>query len=266
MELSRRLKAITDLLSKGDVVADVGCDHGYVSIYLTSHGIFKRALAMDVRSGPLDIAKKNIEASGLEDCIETRLSDGLKNYTVSEADAMVVAGMGGILMKTILSDSIDKVLGLKQMVLQPQSEIEAVRGYVRELGLFIDAEDIIHEDGKFYPMFHVVHDKPADDVRNKVKTGLVALVATMDVKSDLSSDMLADMVIDRYGEYLLYHKHDTLKNFLHWQRGVLQGISKKLLEAEKNDGARLKQKLIMRMNQLSEDMLLSAIAIGYVED
>ena len=85
--LSKRLKAVTDLLPKGNIVADIGCDHGYISISLIESGKYNRALAMDLRKGPLSIAKDNISKAGFTDKIETRLSDGLEKLNSNEADA-----------------------------------------------------------------------------------------------------------------------------------------------------------------------------------
>ena len=100
LKMSVRLKEIAELLRCPEKlkVADVGCDHGYVSIYLVTHGIAKECIAMDVRSGPLSGAKDNIDEYGLSDSIRTRLSDGVKELKQGEADALVIAGMGGNLM------------------------------------------------------------------------------------------------------------------------------------------------------------------------
>ena len=72
-----RLCAIAGMVTKGNRLADVGCDHGYLSIYLVEERIVPSAIAMDVRPGPLSRARENISRYGLEDYIETRLSDGL---------------------------------------------------------------------------------------------------------------------------------------------------------------------------------------------
>ena len=105
IELSNRLRRIADMVSKGNVVCDVGCDHGFVSIYLIKQGIASFVYAMDVRKGPLDRAKEHIAAYNLEDKIETRLSDGVEKLAVGEAGAMVLAGMGGKLMQKILKEA-----------------------------------------------------------------------------------------------------------------------------------------------------------------
>ena len=76
MELSKRLQAVADMVTPNKRVADIGCDHGYISIYLCTKKLASKVIAMDVRKGPLERAKNNIEKYGLSDYIETRLSDG----------------------------------------------------------------------------------------------------------------------------------------------------------------------------------------------
>ena len=151
VELSARLKRIADMVSAGNVVCDVGCDHGFVSIYLMQKQIATKVYAMDVRKGPLDRAKEHIEAYGLAEKIETRLSDGVEKLCVGEAEAMVLAGMGGKLMQKILSEGRDKCQSMKELVLGPQSEVVQFRAFLRKEGYRIVEEDMILEDGKFYP-------------------------------------------------------------------------------------------------------------------
>ncbi|MDE6712972.1 MAG: class I SAM-dependent methyltransferase, partial [Lachnospiraceae bacterium] len=89
--LSRRLQAVAALAEPGKTVADIGCDHGYVGIWLIQQKIFSRVIAMDVRPGPLETAKKNIALYRMEDAIELRLSDGLQMLDIGEADGMICA-------------------------------------------------------------------------------------------------------------------------------------------------------------------------------
>ena len=107
MELSKRLAAIAGLVTEGAAIADVGTDHGYVPIYLAETGKCERVIAMDVNSGPLERALGHIREHGLEQRIETRLSDGLKGLNAREADTMIAAGMGGGLIIRILSEGKD---------------------------------------------------------------------------------------------------------------------------------------------------------------
>ena len=104
--LSNRMQALTDMVTPGTVITDVGCDHGFVSVYLVQKGLSPRVIAMDVRSGPLERAREHIREYGLQDRIETRLSDGLHGLKTGEANGMICAGMGGPLMEKITGERV----------------------------------------------------------------------------------------------------------------------------------------------------------------
>ena len=144
------------MVTPGKRLADVGTDHGYIPIYLTERGIIPSAVAMDINKGPLMRAEEHIREYDLTDKIETRLSDGLKNLKSEEADSMIAAGMGGGLVIRILSDSAQTAEALDELILQPQSEIQKVREYLCGHGYRIIREDMIFEDGKYYPMMKAV--------------------------------------------------------------------------------------------------------------
>ena len=156
MELSKRLQAVADLVTPGLKVADIGTDHGYIPIWLMEHKKASFAVAMDINKGPLEKARENIRLHGLTSYIETRLSDGMKNLKAGEAESVVIAGMGGGLVMKILEDVKGKSLGIREWILQPQSEIQKVRTYLRESGYCIVAEDMVLDEGKFYPMIKVI--------------------------------------------------------------------------------------------------------------
>ncbi|MCD8084236.1 MAG: class I SAM-dependent methyltransferase [Clostridiales bacterium] len=157
MKLSKRLEAIIDMTPGGEpgmCVADVGTDHGFVPIRLVQTGKTERAIAMDVREGPLERAALHIRQNGLEGRIVTRLSDGLADLAPGEAGTVVIAGMGGELMLRILREGRAHISGragaVRHWVLSPQSEICEFRHGLEELGLAITRERMVFEDGKFY--------------------------------------------------------------------------------------------------------------------
>ena len=122
-ELSKRLQAVADLVTPGMRLADVGTDHAYIPIYLTQNGLVPSAIAMDINKGPLERADTHILEHGLDGKIVTRLSDGLVNLKMEEADTMIAAGMGGGLVIHILNEDPAKTRSLKELILQPQSEL-----------------------------------------------------------------------------------------------------------------------------------------------
>ena len=165
--MSQRLITVADMLkSDGEALkaADVGCDHGYVSIYLVQRGIAKSVIAMDVRKGPLSAADANISEYGLEDFISIRLSDGVKELEKGEANAIVIAGMGGKLMERLIEEGNLYDLGIRKAVFQPQSDHEEFRQFLRDKGYLITDERVVYEDGKYYfPMKVDVMDSSFDN-------------------------------------------------------------------------------------------------------
>lgn len=228
MELSKRLNAVAAMVTPGNVVCDVGCDHGYVSIYLIRTKKSPKVFACDVNKGPLERAEEHIRAAGLSDYIELRLSDGLVNMPEGKADTLICAGMGGRLVMKILSDSIEKVKQLKELVLQPQSEIQLVREYLRRLGFVIDKEDMVAEDGKYYPILHVCVTKQQPVVPKQCEK---------------QPDSAKQAMYDKYGEKLLRQKHPVLKEYLFWEKGLLEQISAEL-EKSGGEGEKTKERLL----------------------
>ncbi len=156
MELSERLQAVAELISDGMTVADVGTDHGYIPIYLLESGKSPKAVAMDINEGPLLRAKAHIAEHGLEKQIETRQSDGVKQLHPGEYECVVIAGMGGALTVKILEEGQNVFRALKEFILQPQSELAKVRRYLCDNGYRIIEENMVLEEGKYYPMMKVI--------------------------------------------------------------------------------------------------------------
>lgn len=171
MELSKRLQAVADLVTEGLSVADIGTDHGYIPIYLIQTGKCKTAFAMDVNEGPLLRAKDHIAAYGLDEKITVRKSDGVRALSVGECECVVVAGMGGALTIRIMEEGKGIFRNLKEFVLQPQSELKKVRQYLNENGYCIIREDMVLEDGKFYPMMKVISEKTSDYTMTELRYG-----------------------------------------------------------------------------------------------
>lgn len=169
MDLGKRLSKVASLILPAETLADVGCDHGYLSIYLVEQKLCQRVIAMDVNKGPLQKACENIRRYGYGEYIETRLSDGLNRLQTDEAEGYVCAGMGGPLALQILWNDRDKVSKMKQIILQPQSELWLVRRTLKQWGFVVEKEEIEYEDGKYYFMMrirpgeHLFMDVPADE-------------------------------------------------------------------------------------------------------
>ena len=155
MHISRRLDAVISMLAgeddKYDLVADVGCDHGFTAISLITKGIAKRVTASDVRTGPLETAREHVAEYGFEDRIDICLSDGLEHISSENVpDAVILSGMGGLLICDIISKAYERQALPEVLILQPQSKNDKVRICLRDMGYEITAEDMLCEDGKFY--------------------------------------------------------------------------------------------------------------------
>ncbi len=214
MELSKRLQAVADLISEGLFVADVGTDHGYIPIYLVETGKCTKALAMDVNEGPLLRAKQHIAEHGLSRQIETRRSDGVRSMRQGECDCVVIAGMGGALTIRILEDGKEVFQSLKEFVLQPQSELVKVRQYLFDNGYQVIAEDMVLEDGKFYPMMKVMYQPAMAPCLEQNARRLNARNTETKQHNPQWKDIVEQEVAYRYGKLLLEQQHPILKDYL----------------------------------------------------
>ncbi len=164
MELSERLERVLAEVDHASCLIDVGCDHGFLSIEAVRRGKAKRAICSDVRKGPLERAKEHIEAAGLNDVIETRLTDGLHGLFSDEAakggTVIVIAGMGGLLLSRILLEAFDEgdnvLHSAGKVIIQPQSEWETVRKSVDAIGFVPVSEQFFYDRGKPYWIMSLV--------------------------------------------------------------------------------------------------------------
>lgn len=243
MLLSDRMRAVTELVQPCKSIADIGCDHGYVAMELVRSKICRHVIAMDINSGPLDRARQNIAEYDMQEYIETRLSDGVSALQEGEVEGIVCAGMGGRLVISILEQGKERVGAMRQVVLQPQSELAEVRKYLRKKGFLIDREDIIYEDGKYYPMMRALPGafgrlewQIGGNLEQKCRqsgvyrNGVPAYRQPFDV-SEISREEVKRMtrVQDTYGPCLLEMAHPVLKRYLLWQKANLECIKRGLL-------------------------------------
>ncbi|SFR82029.1 tRNA (adenine(22)-N(1))-methyltransferase [Anaeromicropila populeti] len=229
MQLSKRLGAVAGEVMADSCVADIGCDHAYVAIYLAQNSIVKHMIAMDVRKGPLEKAKTNIDEYGLSDQIEVRLSDGAKELKAGEVDTIVIAGMGGALITKILEESIQVLDQVTSLVLQPQTEVPAVRRFLHKNHFMIEKEIMLIEDEKYYT---VLSAKPGEQNR-------------------------FNLVEYEFGKYLLEKKDAVLWEFLKNQIDKYEDILDKLMKNSKN---------IIRQEEIKETCRLLRLGLLYYEE
>ena len=137
--LSKRLKAVASLVEKGSSVADVGTDHGYIPVYLIENGIVSSAIAMDINEKPLASCQALVKSKGLENKIQTRLSNGLENLKRGECDTVIIAHCD---FKNEL-----------HLILQPMTHPEIARKYLYDNGFEIFNDFIVKDSKHFYSAF-----------------------------------------------------------------------------------------------------------------
>lgn len=147
LPLSKRLEVCCGFVAPGDRVADIGCDHGYLSIHLLTEGIASTVIASDINEGPLQSAVANAVKYGVRDRIQFYLSDGVKNIP-RDFDTLVCAGMGADTMIGILEAAPWLRSNQYRLILQCQSKTPMLRKHLSEQGWRITEESVL-KDGRF---------------------------------------------------------------------------------------------------------------------
>lgn len=160
MELSFRLNKIAEKVTKNSIIADIGTDHAYIPIFLYKNNKIKSAIACDISKGSLQKAKDNIFKHNLQENIQTRIGNGLEKITIQDnIDTIIIAGMGGMLMIDILKKGYNIVESAKELILQPQKDIDKVREYLHKNNLKIIDDEMLKDDGKYYTIIKAIKGK-----------------------------------------------------------------------------------------------------------
>ncbi len=144
--ISKRLQTCLSYIKGTNCLLDVGCDHALVCINAIINGYAQKAIASDVVDGPLRQASKNIERKGLTDKITVRKCDGIGDIN-SNIDTILISGMGGLLIKSILEKA---VIGNQKLILLPNNYEPDVRSYLTNNGFEIIDETIVFEKKHYY--------------------------------------------------------------------------------------------------------------------
>ncbi len=153
--LTPRLQKIYDIAIPCETAADIGTDHAYIPLCLFLKGKCQRAIASDVGKGPLSRARATALEYGGEN-ISLRLGSGLTTLTENEAEVIIIAGMGGILIKDILKASEKIAKSAKQLILQPMTASPELREYLNHSGYIIEKEYLVREENKIYTIMSVL--------------------------------------------------------------------------------------------------------------
>ena len=138
---SVRLTKLVSLIPQCDVLADVGCDHGYVGIEALRLGKAQRVAFIDVSRASLEKAQRNCPRE-LIDRASFYCQDGIGKIC---GDCVIIAGMGGLEIISIL-DSAENLP--QKLVLQPMRNQRDVRKYISQHYELITDEKFF--DVKYY--------------------------------------------------------------------------------------------------------------------
>lgn len=160
MELSYRLNKIAQKVIQNGIIADIGTDHAYIPIFLYKNNKIKSGIACDISKGSLQKAKDNICKYNLQDNIQTRLGNGLEKISLQDnVDTIIIAGMGGMLMIDILEKGKVITENAKELILQPQKDIDKVRQYLHNNNFKIIDDEMLKDDGKYYTIIKAIKGK-----------------------------------------------------------------------------------------------------------
>lgn len=213
--LSFRLKAIVTMVPESETVADIGCDHGKVAVWLLKNKKAKYAVCGDISGRSLDKARKLVASKGFKDAVSLREGSGFDVLDLGEAQIAVVAGMGGELITSILEKGKDKLPDT--LVLSCNKGSGVMRKWISENGFVIEDEDLVLENRHYYP---VIRAKRGD------------------------SRPLTDMELE-FGPIMLQKKPKLLKHYVSYRVDQTKTIRSKL---QKTKAAR-KEQLISEIDE-----------------
>lgn len=159
MNLSNRLQKMADFVSENSIVGDIGCDHGYIPIYLIENNISKKVIAVDISENSLEKTIEFVKTNNYEKDIDIRLGDGLDKILPFEIDTVVIGGMGGLLIRDILDKDRKKTNTITHFILQPNIAVNELRKYLYENNFEIIDEALVKEENKFYEIIYAKKGK-----------------------------------------------------------------------------------------------------------
>lgn len=150
IKLSKRLSVIASLVPENAVIADIGCDHALLDIYLSKKNIIKKSFAIDITKGALNQADKNIKLYNAKN-IETRLSDGFEKIDIKDnVDTVIMSGLGDAKIINILKEAEEKLNKVNNIIIQSNVGVSNIRVYLTFNGYYIDNEKLVKENNIIY--------------------------------------------------------------------------------------------------------------------
>ena len=150
VKLSNRLMALVELIDEGASVVDVGTDHGFLPVFLAQTGSVHRIFASDISAASLKRARQTAADHGLSEAITFFAGSGLVCVTPTQVDTIVIAGLGGESILSILKDAPWTLSRGIKLILQPQTKIDLLCRFLYDNGYAIMDTKSVLDRGKFY--------------------------------------------------------------------------------------------------------------------
>ncbi len=211
--LKGRLKLIYDMIPPCDILSDIGTDHALIPAYALLNDRCKKAVACDVKPGPLERAERTRRKYLLENSMELRMGSGLQPISEQEADVIVLAGMGGILITELILESINIAETANYILIQPMTHQELIRPFLWENGFEIVNEALTHEGNKLYQVI------------------LARYTGIRKVNTERIRELIGDILIKKNDPLL----KDWVKDHIKKQKKAVSGLksAKSTYDAEK---------------------------------
>lgn len=220
--LPSRLAKLAELIPRGSVVADVGTDHLLLPVYLVECGVSERVIAVESSPGPYQRALFELRRRGMEDSIDLRRQNGLEGLRRGDADVVVIAGLGGITIATILTLGDPSFLrSLKLILLQPMGDTAFLRKWLLKNGYPIVREELVEDAGRIYEVVAVEPGAPDSPYRGSG--------GAFDLAPDLA-DLSAEVWFE-IGLCLWRDRNPLLERFIRERLRRYQGIRSELSKA-----------------------------------
>ncbi|HPB16336.1 MAG TPA: class I SAM-dependent methyltransferase [Clostridia bacterium] len=149
--LNRRLLMVAGMVNPCEKIFDIGTDHCYLPVYLISKGICKKAVATDIKKGPVKIAQRNVRLFDMKKSIDIFISEGISH--VDKGSSIVISGMGADVIIDILVKDMEIAKSAAQVIIQCQSRTERLRAFLWDNGFEIKTEALTQDKDKIYNAF-----------------------------------------------------------------------------------------------------------------
>lgn len=207
MEISNRLKKIASMTEKCHCIADIGTDHGYLPIYMIKNKICDKAIASDINKGPINKARLNISINKMDNIIDCRLGSGLSTIKPFECNGIIIAGMGGNLIRDIIAEGENIVSAADFAVLQPVQNPEVLREFIYKKGYTILDEELCIDENIFYEIIKIKWNKTLK--KEKIDPIYYEISKTLMDKKHPLMEQYIDYKINKYKQIFDHIKEES---------------------------------------------------------